>query len=876
MLRADDSHCATLSRTFEPIVRERVVNLFRAAAASRVTLVIAPAGFGKSVAVRHFLEHEETNYVWLNLRNEHETLLGFLQGFAAAISSFAPGTVQTATAIYEQAISSKTCAADIAYWLATSLRNYSGTIVLDDLHRSGGDPRVSELVAELVDRSSDSCRWIIATRDVLSLPMASWVGYGLLQSPIVYSDLLLSYNEAAEIAERAGTYFTAGELLEMLTLTQAWPVAFAFLLNASTRNTDLRLVAAGTREMVYAFLAEQVLRKLDSAEREFLFDTALFPALHMDLLEEAGYSNPQETLERVRRSTAFISSEKDGILRYHDLFRDFLEEQLRSRGTESYKAACKRAAQVLAGSGRAAEALELFTRARASDEILSLLDRVGFELLDLGKLHIVENALTTLEHLETTENPVHLVILGQLRRVKGDGSSAEQLFRRALSAAADLTLRADIALRYVTLLCYPNQRYAEALAVLDEVSVSSVTSRGIRARCIARRAVLLSYLGRREDASELIALALSEINAMSDYSLPRLTVTECAARVALNCERFNQASSAARDLIERTERAGLFWWTGGALNIEMQAAYDQGRISECHSALQQLLNVARRSGLRIQFHFYLTVAYDLAMQRGDAAKIQEVELQLENESRAGAQFDASLLRVYALRAARTGQYAEAYQMASRAIHADASSHNLLSAAHMFVYAAAAGLRSEAEASLESFNNEMATRSDLAGCSFVVCQARALAALGALLIDHNGTCNRLLSSLERSREPKHPDAMQLARAIRSMYLSVETAGGSDDVQVEIGKLRESVLGGYADLLERVPLPSSSGQRAFAALTKMELEVLRLLSDGATSRQVAATMRRSVFTIDTHVKSITRKLRCSGRREAIALARAHTII
>jgi LuxR family maltose regulon positive regulatory protein len=856
-------------------VRKRIVDLFRAAAASRVTLVVAPAGFGKSVAVRHFLEHDETNYVWLNFRNEHETLLGFLQGFTSAISSFAPGAVETAAAVYEQANSSKTCAADIASWLTTLLQNYSGTIVLDDLHRSGGDPRISELVAELVDRSSGSCRWIIATRDVLTLPMASWVGYGLLQRPIVYSDLLVSHNEAAEIAERAGTCFTAGELHEMLTLTQAWPVAFAFLLNASTRTTDLRLVAAGTREMVYAFLAEQVLRKLDSAEREFLFDTALFPALHTDLLEAAGYSNPGETLERVRRSTAFISSEKDGVLRYHDLFRDFLEDQLRSRGADSYKASCRKAAHVLAGSGRAIEALELFTRAGASDEILSLLDRVGFELLDLGKGDVVENAVTAIEYRETVESPVQLVILAHLCRVKGDASGAERLFVRALSAAADPTLRADIALRYVTFLCYPNQRYAEALEVLDNVSVSSVKSRAIRARCIARRAVLLSYLGRREEASRLVAFALSEVNAMDDCSPPRLTVTECAARVALNCEHFDQASLAARDLVSKTERAGLLWWTGGALNIVMQAAYDQGRISECHDALNQLLSVAKRSGLRIQFHFYLTVAYDLAMQRGDESTIQEIELQLEAESRNGVQFDASLLRVYALRSARVGQFVEAYQTASRAIYADVSSHNLLSAAHMFVYAAAGGLRSEAEASLESFNNEMATRSDLTGCSFVVCQARALAALGALLIERNGTCNRLLSSLERSREPQHPGAMQLARAVRTMYLGAETAGGCQDLDVELGKLRESVLGGYADLLEHVPLQATS-QRAFAALTKVELEVLRLLSDGATSRQVAAHLRRSVFTIDTHVKSITRKLKCSGRREAIALARAHAII
>ena len=496
MLRADDSQCATLSRTFEPIVRKRIVDLFRAAAASRVTLVVAPAGFGKSVAVRHFLEHDETNYVWLNFRNEHETLLGFLQGFTSAISSFAPGAVETAAAVYEQANSSKTCAADIASWLTTLLQNYSGTIVLDDLHRSGGDPRISELVAELVDRSSGSCRWIIATRDVLTLPMASWVGYGLLQRPIVYSDLLVSHNEAAEIAERAGTCFTAGELHEMLTLTQAWPVAFAFLLNASTRTTDLRLVAQRAHEKWFTHFSPS-----RSCVNSILPNVSSCSILRS--------SRPYTRIcskRRAIRTRVKLWNEYAGVPPSYRVKRTASCAIMTSSAIFS-RTSCARAARtvtrlhaekqrtLLAGSGRAIEALELFTRAGASDEILSLLDRVGFELLDLGKGDVVENAVTAIEYRETVESPVQLVILAHLCRVKGDASGAERLFVRALSAAADPTLRADIALRYVTFLCYPNQRYAEALEVLDNVSVSSVKSRAIRARCIARRAVLLSYLG---------------------------------------------------------------------------------------------------------------------------------------------------------------------------------------------------------------------------------------------------------------------------------------------------------------------------------------------------------------------------------------------
>ena len=57
-----------LPRPFEPIVRERLVELLRANAANKVTLIVAPAGFGKSVAVQQYLTAGNIEHLRFPLR----------------------------------------------------------------------------------------------------------------------------------------------------------------------------------------------------------------------------------------------------------------------------------------------------------------------------------------------------------------------------------------------------------------------------------------------------------------------------------------------------------------------------------------------------------------------------------------------------------------------------------------------------------------------------------------------------------------------------------------------------------------------------------------------------------------------------------------
>jgi DNA-binding CsgD family transcriptional regulator len=86
-----------------------------------------------------------------------------------------------------------------------------------------------------------------------------------------------------------------------------------------------------------------------------------------------------------------------------------------------------------------------------------------------------------------------------------------------------------------------------------------------------------------------------------------------------------------------------------------------------------------------------------------------------------------------------------------------------------------------------------------------------------------------------------------------------------------RLRAEHFGGIARLLAALPLARVEGA-GYAQLTPSEREILQLLAKGASTKDVAGKTGRSPQTVDTHIRSICRKLNCSGRREAVAIATA----
>lgn len=186
------------STYFVAIDRDRLLRRLLSATRSRVTVIAAPAGFGKSTVLDQFVKQHVALLGVLKVRKEHANHVRFLEDLLACFK-----TRSSAAAPRNDPRSFGGCGdhrRDLLQELAVTLSDANGTIVIDDLHRAMRRCGVGDLIPEIVELAPASVRWVLATRSSLDLPMATWFAQGTAGLPIDEYDLRLTTREMHEIA----------------------------------------------------------------------------------------------------------------------------------------------------------------------------------------------------------------------------------------------------------------------------------------------------------------------------------------------------------------------------------------------------------------------------------------------------------------------------------------------------------------------------------------------------------------------------------------------------------------------------------------------------------------------------------------------------
>ncbi|MDB5071565.1 MAG: hypothetical protein JWM87_2676, partial [Candidatus Eremiobacteraeota bacterium] len=374
------------------LLRARVNDRLNRAARFPVTLIVAPAGFGKSVALRDFAETARLDAVRYDVAREDRTLMAFVHGLTAALEPVAPSALAAFPAMQQRIMGAADPLRELGNWFAEHLKRTVCTIVIDDLHYAASDPDTVTLLVDLIERCGERIRWIIATRCDAGLPIASWMGYGRMDYPVGEDDLRFTVDEALATADEVQTSVEPAEVEALRELTGGWPIALSIALRTRTHASDLRAAASGTREMVYRYLAEQVFAGLKRGQQLFLLRTCVFPTFDVGMAEQLGAT--PEFLAELRRSVTFLSTSSDAEYRYHDLFREFLEHELRRSGASEWYGAHVEAGELLERRhGAEASALALFARVGAVGHIVRVVESHGIGLLERGESELLATAL---------------------------------------------------------------------------------------------------------------------------------------------------------------------------------------------------------------------------------------------------------------------------------------------------------------------------------------------------------------------------------------------------------------------------------------------------------------------------------------------------
>ena len=827
-----------------------------------MTLIVAPAGFGKSSALRDFIESSALTAVRYDVHREDHTLLEFVHRFAEALESVAPTALAAFPAMQERVMASDAPVRQISDWLAEHLKNVACTVVIDDLHFAAADPASIALIADVIERTAERIRWIVASRSDVGLPVGTWIAYGRMDLPIGEDDLRFTTEEAMATAGGGDGEIDPQEIESLRQLTEGWPVALTIAMRTRTHARDLRTAAFSTREMIYRYLAEQVFNGLSLPERAFALSTAVFPSFDFAVAEQFG-GNAQ-FIKELRNKIAFLNEIEPGRYRYHDLFRDFLEAELRRAGTAEWTKTVSQAAVLLETQGDYGTALSLYTKANAGDEILRVLDEHGFALFERGESARLAGALEIVDERDIASHAAAAGLLAVIESGRGRFALVESRFVTAIDGArGDLSLKLTLVHRYAIELV---RHERDCIALLEPYAFDESLTQGQRAPLLGTLATAYVRASRYHDAVATIERAIAGIDAGTSAEFTARLYQQ-AAFVYHNGPDAEKARTYAHAAIDFALAHDLYEVAARAYTV----LYNVALIVEDDpvAALAMLDRVeenAVKSASQQAHIFALISAYDIEADRGDDAALERLDTALHDAEGLlpRARFEA-LAPASALRRSWTGDFAGAAVILKDTLAAiTAPDRRALRAAEIALYCAAAG---DAQAADEA-GSQAAQALDVAKeHNRRTLRARCLLALSELLRGHESAANRLLVDAERHAAKR---LRTLLAAVRTLYRFQLGQAQQTDLDAALARLNDEQFAGLARLFGALPLKSSSSSGAIGALTATEREILAMLAKGASTKDVAAGTGRSPHTIDTHIRSICRKLGCSGRREAVALA------
>ena len=862
---------------FVPIERPRLVERLAASATYPITLLIAPAGYGKSVVLRQYLRQVADPHVRFALRGEHATLLSFLRGLAEALRASAPHAITALAGAYERTTASPTRSADLARWMHAHLESFRGVIAIDDLHAADGDLEVVQFLNSLIERTKGQVRWIVVSRSTTGLPLGTWLAYRDADLPIAEEELRFTLDEVRAAASGLGLGIRDEELSDLLALTEGWPAAISFALRTSTRSSDLRNVSAITREMIYRFLAEQVYSALDEDERALLEVAIALPAIDVKVLERAGFDRALPICERLRERTAFIYEESPGIYQCHELFREFLRHESALRGKRAQQQVDERAARALEASGDVEHAIAAYALAASPNDVVRSLEQSGFDLLERARGDVVARAIDSLGESTHRDNATVLALQGALQAIAGKFARAESLLRRSLARAGDnRDLVAITSLRLAILIANKGGDVTQLLGTVGDDGEQSAT----------RRAEALSLLAGKQASSGDLVTARAALARLEPLLL-EVDSDAVRARVlhfiGIAFHHLGAADRAFEVLQQSSDLAAdlhLYSVESRANSVLSNLAlHEEDDVERQFRYAELAAGAATKAGDAFALQTALLQMLSAQMRRCDVERSIAIEQRLAG-MRKDEQADHYLSMFRSARLAWEGRFSEARQLAAGCWkHMQFDFDRTISGSQ---YALFLALDGQGEAAGELVK-ELLQKLDSSQVSGRFC-IRSLAVAQALLALTEAIGGRMTHAIRMLRAVENDEDVVVrlfTQTVENILWRLRHRGesGADRVLSAIADLTKLGYGDMARLLAAVDQTLSFREAAGIGggdLTPSEVDVLRLLADGLVPKEIAERTDRSVYTIRVHIANVIAKLGCHGRSEAIRKAQQQGLI
>lgn len=361
------------------IARPRLMERLQTGSASRLTLIHGPAGFGKTtlaVQWRNRLRIEGKPAAWLSMDKDNGNSLRFLAYLIEAIRHAEPSLCADLLSLLES--QSEHIADFLLTELVNQLHDYGEDfyLFLDDWHLVH-DKRSEEAIVFLLEHGPSNLHLVITSRSRPYLPIFKLALRNEV-TEIQAADLRFDLSESERFFH--DLQIDASDLRALLDTTEGWVAALQLALISlratGDRDSLLRWIS-GKHHAIGDYLAESVLNSLPSELLDFLLQTSILSRLCGPLCSAVtGQSNGFANLERAEQLQLFIiplDDEREWF-RYHHLFASHLQKRLERDQPERIRSLHRLAAEWFDSHGFAEEAVSHALAAGDEDFAINIVE----------------------------------------------------------------------------------------------------------------------------------------------------------------------------------------------------------------------------------------------------------------------------------------------------------------------------------------------------------------------------------------------------------------------------------------------------------------------------------------------------------------------
>ena len=845
-----------------------------------VTLISAPAGFGKTTLISEWVADGQRPAAWLSLDDGDNDPARFLAYLIAALQIIAPNLGASLLAVLQspQPPPTESILTDLLNEIITIPNDF--VLVLDDYHVIDAKS-VDQALTFLLEHQPPQMHLVIATREDPTLPLARLRASGQM-TELRAADLRFMFSEAAEFLNQImGLQLSAEDITALETRTEGWiaGLQLAALSMQGQKDTASFIQSfTGSHHFVMDYLVEEVLKRQSESIQTFLLNTSILNRLCGPLCDAVlldATASGQQTLEYLERANLFIIPLDDERrwYRYHHLFAELLRQRLLQSLNSSTGDAKSRLNELHIRASQWYEdnslALEAFHHAAAANDIERaerLIDGRGIPLHLSGGVTPILNWLESLPATVMNARPwlwwrhaALLLINGQTVGVREKLDAAEAGF-----AAVSQGSEADGKTRY----WIGRIAGARAVLALTRYDVETMLTQSRRAleylppdnpavRTTPFWTMGFAYFvqGDRAAARQAYTEAISNSQASGDI------FTTILATIGLgNVQEVDNQLYQATETYKR-----ILQWVGDR---------PQQIIHEAHLGLARILyewNDLDTAEQHARQSIHLARQYESVIDRYIVCEVFLARLKLaQGEVTEAADIlaktDQSVRQhnfVHRVPEVAAAQVLTLLRQGNLAVAADvAQSHDLpISQARVYL---AQGDPSAALAVLESFRGQAEAKGwENERLKAMVLQAVAYQARGEL-----DKAVQLLG-----------DALALAEP--GGFIRIFVDEGSPMAQLLSEAAARGLMADYMSKLlaafeaedqkreEKSSFPSV--QPLIEPLSQRELEVLRLIAHGLSNDEISKRLFLALDTVKGHNRRIYDKLQVQRRTEAVARAR-----